>query len=227
MYRMECKLSIDKNKKPGLPSLLFSNILVVLLPVVFGFSSIKSLGQAKLIKLYPTAGITWRSTAVSSIHLYSSYRTSPYDYERNVQGFSLNPGIQLEFRKVGFEYYTNLRYDVVHSKTGALNDYVKDFLLDHNINLFYHHKIQYGLGMSIVNSGKGFEFVYRRVPKYHNIEFKTYNIFVTIPVKKIVFLEIKALYVPKDFPENQEAEYLMFSLRAYYKFDFLNKRKEL
>jgi hypothetical protein len=43
---------------------------------------------------------------------------------------------------------------------------------------------------------------------------------VTVPIKKIFNLEIKAMYIPKDFPENPNGKYIMYSLRAYYKFDF-------
>ena len=148
--------------------------------------------------------------------------TIPYDYERNVQGLSINPGIQIRSGFIGIEYYSNLRYDVVSWVIGVENERIKDFLIDHNFNLIFARKIDFGLGLSIVNSGKGFEFV-NPIPRYHNIEFKSYNAFVTIPVKKIFNLEIKALYIPKDFPENPEQKCIMFSLRIYYKFDFLNK----
>ena len=222
---MERKLSIDKNKKSGVPGFLFSNIFAILLLVFFSFSSNKSVGQAKAIELYPTAGITWRSTATSFFNfkgIMPSDPTIPYDYERNVQGLSMNPGIQIRSGFIGIEYYSNLRYDVVSGVIGVENERIKDFLIDHNFNLIFARKIDFGLGLSIVNSGKGFEFV-NPIPRYHNIEFKSYNAFVTIPVKKIFNLEIKALYIPKDFPENPEQKCIMFSLRIYYKFDFLNK----
>ena len=193
--------------------------------MVFGFFPNESLGQSNTIKFYPTAGITWRSTAMNFFNfkgVIPADPTIPYDYERNVQGLSMNPGIQIRSGFIGFEYYSNLRYDVVHGVIGVENQRVKEFIIDHNFNLIFERKIDFGLGISIVNSGKGFEFI-NPVPRYHNIEFKTYNAFVTVPIKKILYLEIKALYIPKDFPENPKGNYIMYSLRVYYKFDFLNK----
>ena len=145
--------------------------------------------------------------------------TKPYDYERNVQGLSINPGLQLQSGYLGFEYYSNLRYDVVHGTIGVENKYVKYFIIDHNINFFVKRKLSYGVGISIVNDNKVYSFV-NPVLRYHNIEFKTYNVFVTLPIKKIINLEIKALYVPKGFPVNPKEKYIMYSLRAYYKFNF-------
>lgn len=192
-------------------------------PIIF--SSTVASAQNRLFKFSPTAGITWRSTVMNFFNFNGVIPddfTKPYDYERNVQGFSLNPGIQIEYKNIGFEYYANLRYDVVYFKFGSNEEYEKDFLLDHNFNIFINSKIQYGIGLSIINSGKGYEFV-NPIPRFHNIEFKTYNAFLTVPIKKILYLEIKALYIPKDFPENPEEKYIMYSLRVYYKFDFLNK----
>ena len=185
--------------------------------------------EEKIFKVYPTAGITWRSTAMNFFNfdaVIPADPTKPYNYERNVQGLGINPGLQLQFKLVGVEYYPSLRYDVIHSDVHIENKYTKGFLIDHNINLFVKRKILYGVGFSIVNDNEVYSFVNPTL-RYHNLEFKTYNFFVTVPIiKKIMQLEIKALYVPKDFPENPDEDYIMYSLRAYYKFDFLNKPKK-
>lgn len=185
----------------------------------------KGYGQEKTLKIYPTAGITWRSTAMNFFNFKSvipSDPTKPFPYEKNVQGISFNPGLQIIGKLIGFEYYPNLRYDVVYSKLETENEYVKEFIVDHNFNLIFKRKINIGLGLSVVNSGKGYSFI-NPVPRYHHIEFKTYNVFIDIPIKKVVNLEIKALYIPKGFPENPNEKYIMYSLRGYYKFNFFNK----
>jgi hypothetical protein len=196
--------------------------------VLILFCSAQAFGQEKLIQVYPTAGISWRSTAMNFFNFKAIIRedpTKPYHYEKNVQGFSLNPGILIKAKTIGVEYYSNLRYDVISGTIGQENKFIKEFIIDHNFNLIISRKIDFGLGLTIVNAGEGYAFV-NPIPRYHNIEFKTYNLFVTVPVKKLIQLEIKALYIPKDFPENREEKYLMYSLRVYYKFNFLNKQKE-
>lgn len=189
----------------------------------------KTFGQEKPIRIYATAGVTWRSTAMNVFN-FNGVRTAdptiPYDYERNVQGFSVNPGLQIRTKYIGFEYHPNLRYDVVHGVViGIPNKRVKEFIVDHNFNLILTRKIDFGIGLTVVNAGKEYEFVHRMIPRYHNIEFVTYNVFVTVPVRKVINLEIKALYVPKNFPQNPRSEVIMYSLRAYYMFGLLNKKK--
>ncbi len=225
---MERAISIVKRKEPADTGSFLQNSFWVILFVFIMTFPLRSFGQDKAIKIYPTAGITWRSTAMNFFNFKAvipADPTKPYPYEKNVQGFSINPGVQIRTKIIGFEYYPNLRYDVIHYNLGSEEEYTKGFLIDHNFNLIFRRKIDFGIGMTIVNSGKTYEFV-NPIPRYHDIEFKTYNFFVTIPIKKIINLEVKALYVPKDFPENPDEQYIMYSLRAFYKFDFLNRKKE-
>lgn len=225
---MESTISIIKKEEPAKPGSFLLNIFYVIAIVFILLFPLEIMGQKNAIQIYPTAGITWRSTAMNFFNFKAvipADPTIPYDYERNVQGFSLNPGLQLNSKFIGFEYYSNLRYDVVHGVIGVENKRVKEFIVDHNFNLIFKRKIDFGFGLTIINAGKGYEFV-NPIPRYHNIEFKTYNIFVVVPIKKVINLEIKALYIPNNFPENPDEQYIMYSLRAYYKFDFLNKKKE-
>lgn len=192
--------------------------------ILINISSALSQESEKPLNFYPTAGITWRSTAMNFFNLkgiWPADPTIPYSYERNVQGLALNIGLQARMKYVGFEYYPGLRYDAVHGTIGVENKYVKEFLIDHNFNFFVGRKITYGIGISIVNDNKVYSFV-NPILRYHNIEFKTYNFFVTVPIKKVINLEIKALYVPTGFPYNPKEKYIMYSLRVYYKFNFLN-----
>jgi len=182
-------------------------------------------------KIFPTAGITWRSTAISLFNSHLSNIDStfrPYLSERNVQGFSLNIGLQYQLANssITLEYYPNLRYDVTHVRLDAKHNHpiVKRFLIDHNINLmrqFWGKVI--GIGLTVVNSGASYDYQARSsIIKTHDIEFKTYNAFVAFPLKKIFNLELKALYIPRGFPVGVTRKYMMFSIRVYYKFDFLN-----
>ena len=203
---------------------LLGALLPMLLNCTLGFSQ----EGKRLLKIYPTVGVTWRSTAMNFFNFKAvipSDPTNPYHSEKNVQGLSLNLGLQLQINNVGFEYVPNFRYDVVHYVFGSNNQYAKDFLIDHNLNFFVKRKLSYGVGISIVNDNKVYSFV-NPVLRYHSIEFKTYNVFVTVPIKKVLSLEIKALYVPKGFPENPTEKYIMYSLRVYYKFKFLNKSRD-
>jgi hypothetical protein len=183
------------------------------------------LGQNReALTIYPTAGISWRSPAVPLLHLNGilpADPTIPYPAEKNIQGFSLNPGLQLIKKSIGIEYSPNLRYDIVSSVLWQDNVYNKEFIVDHNFNLLLCRKKIYSLGYSIINAGKGFEFVNPNL-RYHNIEFRSFNLAVTFPIKEIFNLEIKTMYSSRGFPDNPEKEVLMFTLRAYYRFNFLN-----
>lgn len=221
MYRMERAISIIIIKEPVKAGSFLQNsfraVLIIVFILIFSF---KSFGQDSGVTIVPTAGITWRSTAMNFFNFKAVIPydpTNPYHYEKNVQGFSLNPGLQFKTKFVGIEYFSNLRYDVVHYIFGSNNQYKKEFIIDHNFNLILKKKFDFGFGLTIVNAGKGYEFV-NPIPRYHHIEFKTYNVFVTLPIKEVVNLEIKALYVPKNFPENPNEKYIMYSLRAFYKF---------
>lgn len=109
----------------------------------------------------------------------------------------------------------------INREPGLEDTYVKGFIVDHNFNLTLRRKINYGVGISVVNFRTGFSFENPiGVQRYQSIEFNTYNAFVTFPYKKILFIELKALYVPNGFPENPYEQYIMYSLRVYYKLNF-------
>jgi hypothetical protein len=203
------------------------------------------------IKLYPTVGATWRSTATYLFNFNGLYPYDiflPYDYESNVQGASFTPGFQFLVKdRFVLEYSPGLRYDETHTYFDrselvfrGFNDngdslfigkpkIAKQFLVDHNFNLSYKWKsFSYGIGVTIVNAGASYYYNDARPPheiRRHDIEFVTYNALVTIFIKKIFNLEMKTLYIPAGFPSNPEDEVLMLSFRVYYKFDFLYKRR--
>lgn len=200
-------------------------LLLLLLP------SLHSLAQTKAVSIHPTFGMSFRSTAMNFFNFRAVERrdfTLPYNYEKNVQGIALDLGVQLDVLSIGLEYSPRFRFDYVHSNYDiALQEPLpdtKDFLLDHNVNIFFRRKIIYGTGFTIVNAGKGYWFEnpvgFRR---YHNIEFMTYNLFVGVPVKKHLCLEFKAQYIPENFPINRQDDYIMYSLKAYYTFKSSNK----
>lgn len=196
-------------------------------------------------KWQPTIGVTWRSTAMNFFDfgpIIPMDWNMKYTYEKNVQGFSLNPGVQYQLSRTLFlEYYPNLRYDVTHSVWSKKHDvfqfvsdegdslfinnnpsYSKSFLIDHNFNIIRRKgKLALGMGMTIVNAGKTINYpIAHRYPanrRIQNIEFRTLNGFVVIPVKKIYNLELKAMYIPRDFPKNIYEQYMMYSIRVYYK----------
>lgn len=202
------------NKKAAFAALLF----VVSI-------SFQSFAQKETIKLYPTAGATLRAGIMNFYNFKTIWSDRPYNLypsERNIDGLSLNPGLAIALNHFEVEYFLNLRYDVVHYSASKENSVERDFLLDHNINFAYRRKASYGIGFSIINSGKGFWYD-DPTPRYQDIEFKTVNFFVTIPVWKILNLEIKALYMPNGYPYNRNEDYIMYSLRLYYRFNFLNK----
>lgn len=177
-----------------------------------------------------------------------------YSYEQNVQGFGLNIGLQWHISKsLVLEYSPAFRYDYVMHRyddkdnqlAGVINGDtlwfnsnpidIKNFLVDHNLNISkkFPGSAMIGVGVTIVNSGKVIVFPAIRnsqIPKFQqdrhfNIEFLTYNIFYTFPIKKVINLELKALYVPKgEFPYNRRNDYLMYSIRAYYNLSRLAKK---
>ncbi len=201
-----------------------------------------------------TAGLTWRSTAMNFFNLKSLRPSniripSIYYYEISVQGVSLNIGLQYRLsHRLKLEYHPNLRYDhlridteyietryvpkAINSTDSTFVDFytseeVKAFIVDHNFNfIFKGKKLDYGIGMTIVASGKLIE--YNTSPtttELFNIEFSTYNAFIVVPIKKVINLEIKALYIPSGFPYNRKEKYMMYSLRAFYKFNLKRKKK--
>ncbi|HNR72878.1 MAG TPA: hypothetical protein PKM03_01585 [Cyclobacteriaceae bacterium] len=79
--------------------------------------------------------------------------------------------------------------------------------------------------MSIINHNEGFEFENPvGVHRYKNIEFSTINCLMVIPMKKQVFLELKALYIPKGFPLDEEKKYITYSMRVYYQLPIQRKK---
>jgi len=197
-------------------------------------------------KWQPTIGITWRSTAMNFFDfgpIVPMDWNMKYTYEKNVQGFSLNPGIQYQLsRTIYLEYYPNLRFDVTHSVWNKKDDvfqfvndegdslfinsnpsYPKTFLIDHNFNIIRKkEKLALGLGMTIVNAGKTLNYpVNHRIPsnrRIQDIEFSTLNGFVVFPVKKIYNVELKALFIPNNFPRNIYEQYMLYTIRVFYKF---------
>jgi hypothetical protein len=237
MYRVERSIPIIKfkfNNKEVRRYTFFcyqSTICVIIVFLLTIFPE-PAKSQEKLIDIYPTLGLTWRSTAMNNFNFGAVLPDDPtkyYPYEKNVQGFSLNTGIQLDFWKsFVFEYVPNLRYDVSHFRFNGSSDevmYLKEFMIDHNLNIAVRKKLLYGgVGLSIINVNKGYAFENPiGVSRYHDIEFTTYNAFITFPIKKVLNLEFKVLYSKNNFPFNKNEEYLMYSFRLFYTFDFLNK----
>jgi hypothetical protein len=218
LYRMAISISMTI----GIRKVALATFLSMLLTFV-NFDCISQDARWNL-----TSGLTWRSTVMNFFNLkglWPSDFTVPYSYERNVQGFSLNLGVKYETSKYSLEYYPNFRYDVTHRNLKIENDHFKSFIIDHNINFLIRRKISYGLGMSIINYNKGFEFENPvGVHRYKNIEFSTINCLMVIPMKKRVFLELKALFIPKGFPLDEEEKYVTYSMRAYYQLPIQKKK---
>lgn len=197
-------------------------------------------------KIQLSTGITWRSTAM---HVFNFKNVSvpsadPYSYEKNVQGLSLNIGVQFfVFDRIAIEYIPNIRYDVTKTVRGNLlrkelirisnqgdslfinfyspDTYKKELIFDHNINLIRYSDLIYGFGVSIVNSNKSI--FYENpvgVRRSLSLEFITANAIIVFPLRKSLNLELKALYVPKNFPEDRTNDFMMYSIRAYYVFSF-------
>jgi len=185
-------------------------------------------GQKKEPKftLYATAGVSWRSTAMNFFNFRAVPQNPfiPYDYERNIQGVSVTPGLLVSNGRIGIEYYLNLRYDVTHTERAfpfpCPSRRVKEFIVDQNVNLVFNRnrKVDWGLGLSVVNTGKGFAFENPiGVQRYHNIQFTSYNAFAVFPLRDQLFLELRALLVPHGFPDSPGAVVITYSARAFYR----------
>jgi hypothetical protein len=203
------------------------------------------LEEATLI-VTPAIGLSWRSSIIDLFNSRGMVRffRIPYNYEKNIQGISLNPSINIFIRpaRIAIEYAPNLRYDhlynvwsdschLIQSESGSrpmcyypLLEEVNDFIVDHNFNLFVRlgenkdkRKTRIGFGLSIVNSGK--DFTSQNGQNYWNLSFATYNLALQIPIKKHFIVEPKVLYIPREFPYNPMRRYLSFSLRTFYTFN--------
>ena len=194
--------------------------------------------------LSPTLGLTFRTTATGFLNFNGvlpwDWR-QPYDYEQNVQGLRVNAGLEYQAtNKIALAYYANVGYDRIASyrnpdpSTGIFYGFgargdslihypdikVEELILDHNIQLILRgKKIDYGIGLSIINSGKGYEYYEDGDLRYHNIQFTAYNLFLQFPILKKINTEIKAQYVPAGFPQNPFRDVIMMSIRTFYRFD--------
>jgi len=206
-------LKTMKCARKALPFLVF--ITLVIFPFFINAQIFKE-------RLNLTGGITFRTTAVTDFYNFSIIfpddGTKLYNYESNVQGFAFNPGLLFNGAYLNVEYFPSLRYDVVRNVIGIENAKKREFIIDHNFNFGIKWKrLVYGVGMTIVNAGKGYYFVNPMpILRYHDIEFNTYNVYVVIPVKP-VWIEVKMLYIPRGFPQDIDGKYNMYSLRIFYK----------
>ena len=226
--------------------------LFLLLLVGVSFYSQGQPSQSKQIEeatfvITPAIGLSWRSTAIGLSGHRGMVRgfQIPYNYEKNIQGASLNPSINIYIRpaQLAIEYAPNLRYDHLYNVWSdschlmqldfnprpvchyLLLDEVKGFIIDHNFNFFIRlgkskdkRKTRVGFGLSLVNSGKDFTSQNDYGQVYWNLAFTTYNLALQIPIKKHFTVEPKVLYIPQDFPDGPAQRYLSFSLRTFYNF---------
>ena len=200
--------------------------------LLFLFISSGIKAQEKHIRIYPTIGTSLRFGIMNFFNfkpMFPDNFSRPYNPQQNISGFSINPGLAIHYNEIEVEYFSGFRYDAVNYISGTDNKYAKSFLVDHNFNLAYRKKMAYGIGSSIVNTNKGYWYIddfNNPIPKYHNIEFKTVNVFIQFPVYKIINLELKVQYMPNGCPYNREEKYIMYSLRLFYRLNFLNNRKK-
>ncbi len=209
-------------------------------------SQSKQIEEATFV-ITPAIGLSWRSTAIGLSGHKGMVRgfQIPYSYEKNIQGASLNPSINIYLRpaRLAIEYAPNLRYDHLYNVWSdschlmqlefnprpmchyPLLDEVKGFIIDHNFNFFIRlgeskdkRKTRVGFGLSLVNSGEDFTSQNGYGQVYWNLAFTTYNLALQIPIKKHFTVEPKVLYIAQDFPDGPAQRYLSFSLRTFYSF---------
>ena len=228
--------------------------LFLLLLVGVSFNSQGQPSQSKQIEeatfvVTPGIGLSWRSSTIGLSRRSGIVRALriPYSYEKNIQGVSLNPSVNIYIRpaRLAIEYAPNIRYDHLYNVWSdschlmqlefnprpachyPLLEEVTGFIIDHNFNFFIRlgesknkRKTRVGFGLSLVNSGK--DFTSQNGQNYWNLAFTTYNLALQIPIKKHFTVEPKALYIPQDFPDNPAQRYLSFSLRTFYSFGSLH-----
>lgn len=184
-------------------------------------------GQQKKFKVIPTIGVSFRSTVMNFFNFKPVTPfdpTVPYPYEKNVQGLSIDPGMQLTNEKISLVYYAGLRYDVTHSDLQVEDKYYKEFILDHHFSLLLNKKFDYGVGLSIINFQKSFQFENPvNVLRYQNIQFNSFDLILGLPINKKSKIEFKVHYIPNGFPENPNEKYIAYSLRYYLKVPFRKK----
>ena len=173
-----------------------------------------------------------------------AFFNSPYIAERNLQGSSLNVGlIYSPSKNYSIEYVPNLRYDCISKRTIKLipnsltpvvdfngdTTYVHDFyyssadkkfIIDHNFNLIFRKKINWGGGVSIINTGQSFFYEYPTgLISSQSIEYTSYNAFVLVPIKKVYKLELKLHYIGEPIPRMPANDnHMLIGLRIYRSF---------
>ncbi|MEO1054594.1 MAG: hypothetical protein AAFX87_28440 [Bacteroidota bacterium] len=210
-----------------------SIILIFLLAFLFDLLCLNQVKAQALrsLELYPTVGLKYRSPATRFID-FSGIRKVPLNSifagEKNIQSAGFSIGMVARYnQKLEFEYYSFLRHDYISYASVNPITFNKEFIADHEVSIKLRRKVAFGLGFSVINTGKGYrnlEMVNGNTD-YNSIQFSSYNFLIDIPVKRIIDLEIKVQYVPQEFPTNRSAAVTMLSLRAYYRFNFLNRNK--
>lgn len=216
-------------------SLEFLTLKSTVIAVLFFISLSVAYSQySNKVNFYTTGGLMLRTGIMNFFNFkykWPSNVSRPYNSERNINGFSLSPGILFKINHLQIEYFAGLRYDVLYIVSGKENTYQREFILDHHFNFSLKvRKLSYGVGSSIVNAGKSFTYntnIFTPNYIHESLEFRTINGFVTFPVWKTLNLEIKAIYMPNGYPYNRQQDFIMYSTRLFYKFKFLNKNKEI
>ena len=181
-------------------------------------------------KLNFTGGITFRTTAVTDFYnfdiIFPDDGTKLYNYESNIQGFALNPGLLFNDAYLNIEYFPSLRYDVVRNVLGVENAKKREFIIDHNFNFgIKWKKLVYGLGMTIINAGKGYYFVNPMpIIRYNDIEFKK-NSIVPGGLFEISKSDEKKLDIYEDFPILYKKIYFYYYNKKVMTY-FMNNKTE-
>ncbi len=213
--------------------LIALNVIVLFLTI----QSTESKAQENSEKVSITAGITLRTNADTYFQSVTTrqifYR--PFEYDQNLIGKRLSLGVEYQLsNRIAIEYYANLGYDNVASYPDAnsrvfiispdgdtLGGYnnridIREFLIDHNIQLVRRGKINYGVGFSLINAGKGLENEVNGRPVFQNIQFTSYNAFMQIPLWKGLHTELKIQYLTTGLPTPPND--MLIAMRVFYRF---------
>ena len=200
--------------------------------------------NANPVKFYPTLGLSFRTPIfpiagddATPIPVSDTlYRTGHpgFDSEDNLTGIALNIGLQLTTGKIGIEYNPSIRYGVYATSGGIGNvsglEAKRKILIDHHFNVWLNRRIDFGVGISMLNAGETMNMsivqgagVFNSLGTIEqNIQMTSYNLMVNIPIKEVVNFELKAHLIPPGFPDANRFTSAV-SLRVYYKFGFLHK----
>lgn len=207
--------------------------------ILFLLSSLRAYNQGlHNVKVQSGIGVSWQSTlfvpfdmSVGSMDPYSVI-FFPYNYEKNTQGFGLDPQISIGYQVspsiiISFNFNPILRYDYAHDYWDNRKS-LKEFMVDYHYSLQFKYFSKKGrthileLGYATHNTGKAYYF--ENKPLYDstllNFQYPSFdfNYWIQPFIKMPIIIGLRISYIPRDHPLYPYDPFMTLGLNINYSF---------